>query len=113
GCVPQPWSQNERPPVAKEFGAQKGRRRTVDWFAEAKENAGLRLLFRRRTCRRSRQHETAPRGKRSKSSRDDTDWFACSSGVHNHDGGLQLFLRSQAHLSAPIERATGSRSCQG
>jgi len=79
---------------------------------EAKENAGLRLLFRRRTCRRRRQYETAPRRQRSQSPRDDAHWFACAAGIHDHHGSLQLFLRSQADLSAPIERTSGGRSCQ-
>src|SRR5947208_1085528 len=45
GCVHKSWSQNESPPVAKEFGAQKDRRRIVDWFRRSKRKCRVTFII--------------------------------------------------------------------
>ena len=57
------------------------------------------IKFRRRQSGRRWQHEAAPRRQRREPRGDDAHRPARASGFHDHDRGLHLFLRAQAHLS--------------
>ncbi len=58
----------------------------------------------RRQSRRRRQDEASPRRQGREPRRDDPHRSAGASRLHDHHGGLHVFLRQQAHLSRRARR---------